>query len=47
VIENKENKKLSWAVTDDGLSFGVLIFSDKVLENYTPTGFFGKTGRVG
>jgi hypothetical protein len=33
MLENKEEKKLSWAVTDGGERFAVLIFSDKVLEN--------------
>jgi hypothetical protein len=33
MLENKENNKLPWVVTDDVLSLGVLIFSDKVLEN--------------
>ena len=33
MLENKEKKKLSWAVTGGVGHFGVRIFSDKVLEN--------------
>jgi hypothetical protein len=33
MLENKEEKKLSWAVTEGVGRFAVRIFSDKVLEN--------------
>ena len=33
MIENKEKKNLSWVVTGGGGSFGLPIFSDKVLQS--------------